>query len=210
MNDNLHISNNGLNFIKNWEGCILHIYLDIVKVATIGVGHVVLPAEKASGIYNNGINLQQALDILAKDIARFEEAIKNYVKVELNQNQFDALCSLSFNVGTGVFINSGLIKALNAGNYSQVPSELLKWCKAGGKVNQGLLNRRKSEATLFAKVVEHSNITVEVSLVENSQIPTTELIMPDIILIAVPEAIDAPLKLSPWQSIVNVFLKLFK
>ncbi len=89
-----------------------------------------------------------------------EDAIKQYITVPLNQNQFDALVSWSFNCGTGVLKTSTLTKVLNAGDYNQVPDRLLDWTK--GSVNgvkqvvPGLKNRRISEGQLWSKPVANS------------------------------------------------------
>lgn len=144
-------SKNGLEFIKRWEGCVLHQYICPAGKPTIGIGHVVLPGEKFPTVLTE----QEALDLLDKDVMRFEEAIEKNIKVGLNQNQFDALVSFTFNVGTGGVIGSGLQRELNAGKYDAVPGEMLKWCKfvqnGVKKVNVGLQNRRKAEGELFMK-----------------------------------------------------------
>lgn len=153
MNESLKISHAGLKFISDWEGCVLKPYRDIAGYRTIGVGHLITAGESfPDGIE---ISLEKALQILAVDVQKCEKAIKNSIKVELNQNQFDALCSFGFNCGTGVYTSSGACKMLNQGNYDQVPVRLLDWSKARIKgvlkVSPGLYNRRKSEGQLFAR-----------------------------------------------------------
>lgn len=153
MNDSLKTSNGGLEFISNWEGCILKPYKDIAGLRTIGIGHLIKPDEN----FPDGVSItkERALEILAEDVKLCEDAIKKNIKVPLNQNQFDALVSFGFNCGVGVYSNSGVAAALNAGRYSDVPTQLLNWSKA--KINgvlqvvQGLYNRRKSEGQLFMK-----------------------------------------------------------
>lgn len=153
MNDNLKTSANGLEHITKWEGLMLKRYICPAGKPTIGVGHVILPGEDYQVITK-----EQALEILAKDVERFEKAVKTYITVELNQNQFDALVSFVFNTGEGGIKNTGVQKTINAGKFSEVPQKLAEWSKfrVNGilKTNQGLLNRRKSEATLFMKPVE--------------------------------------------------------
>jgi lysozyme len=80
-----------------------------------------------------------------QDLRRFENAVNGSVAVSLEQNQFDALVSFSFNVGVGAFTGSTLLKKLNAGSYDDVPGELMKWTKGGGKTLQGLVNRRQGK-----------------------------------------------------------------
>ena len=156
MNENLTTSKNGLEFIANWEGCILKPYKDIAGLRTIGIGHLIKPGEN----FPDGVTItkEQALDLLAQDVKLCEDAIKKHIKVVLNQNQFDALVSFGFNCGVGVYMTSGACVALNAGRYAEVPTQLLSWSKA--KINgvlqtvQGLYNRRKSEGQLFMKAAE--------------------------------------------------------
>lgn len=143
----MKISDAGLRFIMRWEGTILHVYKDQVGIPTVGVGHVVLPGEDFSG----GITHQQAMELLRKDVAKCERALNDpgIVKVKLTQNQFDAMCSWLFNCGTGALTRSSTLTKLNAGDVQGAAEALLLWSKAGGKPNQGLLNRRKDEKRVF-------------------------------------------------------------
>lgn len=149
MPNSMVTSRNGLDFISKWEGCVLSVYRDIAGLPTIGIGHLIKRGESFTTITK-----EQALDLLANDVKLCEDAIKKNIKVSLNQNQFDALVSWSFNCGVGVLQTSTLSKRLNDGFYQEVPQHLLDWCKAtiDGKVtiNQGLYNRRKSEGDLWS------------------------------------------------------------
>lgn len=152
MNSNLYISQNGLNFIAKHEGCVLKPYKDVAGLRTIGVGHLIKPNENfPDGV---AITMDQAYDLLRKDVARCENAIKKaFPNSPLNQNQFDALCSFGFNCGVGVYTNSSVAKAIVSGNYADVGPSLLLWSKA--KINgvsttvPGLLSRRQAEVDLF-------------------------------------------------------------
>ena len=75
--------------------------------------------------------------------------IYGLVKVDLTQNEFDALCSFIYNVGSGNFRSSTLLKELNKGNYNNAADELLRWDKSGGEVLAGLSKRRAHERDLF-------------------------------------------------------------
>lgn len=156
VNDSLKTSQNGLDHITKWEGLMLKRYICPAGKPTIGVGHVILPGENYATITK-----EQALEILAKDVERFEKAIKKYISVPLNQNQFDALVSFIFNTGEGGIINTSVQKAINGGDFTSVPTKLQEWCKfrVNGvmKINQGLLNRRKSESELFMKKEENTS-----------------------------------------------------
>lgn len=155
MNEHLKTSQAGLDLIAKWEGIILHPYICPAGKKTIGIGHVILPNEN----FGPTITKEQAFQILAKDVAICENAIKRDIKVKLTQHQFDALVSWTFNCGTGVLKTSSLAKELNNGNYDCVPSKLLEWCKfkVNGvlKVNQGLYNRRKSEGEMWLRPDEN-------------------------------------------------------
>jgi len=154
----MQMSENGLELLKQWEGFKLQQYKDSAGLPTIGVGHLITKSEQASGAivingvpvqYANGLTDQQALDLLSQDVGPAETSVNNGVKVALNQNQFDALVSFTFNVGGGAFASSTLLKVLNQGQYDQVPDQLRRWNKAGGKVVQGLVNRRTNEINLW-------------------------------------------------------------
>ncbi|MFP0401323.1 lysozyme [Acinetobacter nosocomialis] len=143
-------SNAGLNLIKGFEGKRLNAYDDGVGVWTIGFGTIKYP---------NGVRVkkgdtcteQQAETYLKNDLTKFEVAINKLVKVPLTQNQFDALVSLTYNIGSGAFNNSTLLKKLNKGDYQGAADQFLVWNKAGGKVMKGLVRRREAERALFLK-----------------------------------------------------------
>lgn len=155
MNDHLDIDQAGLDFISRWEGCILHVYRDIAGLKTVGIGHLVTKDEDRLFPDGMKISREQAIELLHKDVQKCVRAIRANIKQPLNQNQFNALCSFAFNCGTGVTQNSGVARAINAGNFSAVRPALLEWCKAkiNGvfQVNAGLLARRRSSADLFEK-----------------------------------------------------------
>ena len=154
----MQMSENGLELLKQWEGFKLAVYKDSAGLPTIGVGHLLTKSELTSGKiviggvpvqYADGLTDQQALDLLSQDVTPAEQAVNTRVTVELNQNQFDALVSFTFNVGVGAFQSSTLLKVLNQEQYDQVPTQLLRWTRAGGQVVQGLVNRRQNEINLW-------------------------------------------------------------
>ena len=151
----------GIELIKKYEGCVLKAYKCPSGVWTIGYGHT---AGVKSGMK---ITKAQALNYLKQDLSVFEKAVTNYVKVPLNQNQFDALVSFSFNCGTGALKTSTLLKKLNSSDYSGAANEFLKWNKSNGKVLNGLVRRRQEEKELFLKTNYLSNKSYKgVSLVD--------------------------------------------
>lgn len=153
----MKVSKAGLNLIKEFEGVRLEAYKCPANVWTIGIGHT-SAAGAPEVVPGMKITLQQAYDILNRDLDQYEEAVNKLVKVPLTQNQFDALVSFVYNVGVGSFQKSTLLKKLNAGDYSAVPGELMKWTKAGGKELPGLVRRRRAEAALWRGVNETESI----------------------------------------------------
>jgi lysozyme len=144
------VSQNGINLLSSFEGCELAAYLCPAKVWTIGFGTTVYP----SGVKvkkGDACTLEQAKKFKANDLKRFEKTVNDLVKVSLTQNQFDALVSLAYNIGTGAFEKSTLLKKLNAGDYQGAADQFTVWNKGGGKVLQGLVNRRAKERELFLK-----------------------------------------------------------
>ena len=149
----MRLSRDGAAFIARFEGCILKLYDDPAGHCTIGIGHLVHhgrcngsePAE-----FRRGITKERAFELLQQDAGTVAAAIRRYVKVPLNQQQFDALCSFGFNCGAGAIKTSTLTRRLNAGEYAAVPSELARWVKAGGQTLPGLVRRRQAEGKLFA------------------------------------------------------------
>lgn len=138
-------SNNCIELIKRFEGLYLKSYLCPAGVLTIGYGHT-------KGVQlNEEINALQAEIFLREDLESVEESL-NQLDLPVNQNQFDALCSLIFNVGIWAFMKSKLLSKIKAGNPT-APDEFLDWTKAGGKVLPGLVARRKAEYDLFRKEI---------------------------------------------------------
>jgi len=142
------INAEGLAHIKRWEGLRLSAYKDVAGIWTIGYGHT---SAAGAPTVSAGMKITEAEAerILRADLAKFEARVERLVKVPLTDNQFAALVSFDYN--TGALHKSTLLKKLNAGDYAAVPEELAKWVNAGGKRVQGLVNRRASEAGLWAK-----------------------------------------------------------
>ncbi|MEJ5205238.1 lysozyme [Acinetobacter junii] len=144
------ISKTGIDLISSFEGIRLNAYDDGVGVWTIGIG---------TTIYPNGVKvkkgdkctLEQAKEYFAHDLKSFEKTVNDSVKVPLSQNQFDALVSLTYNIGSAAFKNSTLLKKLNAKDHQGAADQFLRWNKGGGKVMKGLVRRREAERALFLK-----------------------------------------------------------
>ncbi|EPF72535.1 lysozyme, partial [Acinetobacter gyllenbergii] len=131
----------GINLITSFEDLVLTAYDDGVGVWTIGFG---------TTIYPNGIKVKrgdsctkaQAMSFFQHDLRRFEATVNQVVKVTITQNQFDALVSLTYNIGEGAFKDSTLLKKLNAGDFMGAADQFPQWNKGGGKVMKGLVRRR--------------------------------------------------------------------
>lgn len=140
----MKISQKGMKLIQDFEGLALKAYKDSVGVLTVGWGST--GSHVTAGMT---ITKEQAEQLLKKDLERFEKGVSDLVKVPLNQNQFDALVSFSFNLGLGNLKSSTLLKKLNASDYIGASKEFERWNRAGGKVLNGLTRRRIAERDLF-------------------------------------------------------------
>lgn len=139
----MRLSPSGLELIKSHEGLRLSAYQDVAGVWTIGYGNT---STAKPGMI---ITQEQAERLLMNDVEQFENAVNNLVRVTLNQNQFDALVSFTFNLGRGALYRSTLLRKLNVGDYAGAASEFGRWVNAGGKPWPGLIRRRQEERELF-------------------------------------------------------------
>jgi lysozyme len=165
LNDHLHISEAGLTLEKKYERGPAHscpngfaprmYYCDAGK-PTIGWGHVI--TSKGDYMMTVTIDETTANKLLAQDNVVWERCIKRLVHVELEQHEFDALCSLLHNIGETNFASSTLLKKLNAGDKRGAADEFLRWNKYRDpscgclKVARGLTARREDERALFLGV----------------------------------------------------------
>ena len=146
------VSTSGITLICSFEGLKLKAYDDGGGVWTIGFG---------TTIYPNGIKVkrgdtctrEQAKAYMTYDLKKFESAVNTAVVVPINQNQFDALVSLTYNIGSKAFKNSTLLKKLNVGDIRGAAAQFDVWINDGGKVVQGLVNRRAVERKSFEKAL---------------------------------------------------------
>jgi lysozyme len=136
----MRISNNGLDIIKKYEGFSEIEYKCPAGKRTIGYGHVMLHGEKY-----NIISKCLATELLRNDIVTAENIVNKYVKVQLTQNQFDALISLVYNWGGANFINSKGLQKLNDNDKIGAKLEFMEVNKVRGKIYNGLINRREEE-----------------------------------------------------------------
>ena len=162
-----HINQAGLDLVKEFEGFHsrrfksgpkkgqsvpnggVTAYFDPVGIPTIGYGNI--DSVTRADVDVKVISPQEAEKLLRGDLKTAEDAVSNLITVKLNDNEFSALVSFTFNVGAGALKNSTLRKRLNRGDNrtSVANEEFRKWVKAGGRVLQGLVRRRRAERDLF-------------------------------------------------------------
>jgi lysozyme len=139
----MKISQEGLSLIKKFEGCELEAYKCAAGVWTKGYG-------STKGVKEGDtITQEEADELLLHEMEEYEGYINDMVTVDLKQNQFDALVSWVFNLGSSNLSSSTLLNRLNNKMWDDVPAQIKRWNKAGGKVLQGLIRRREAEALLF-------------------------------------------------------------
>jgi lysozyme len=147
--NNMQISEEGLSLIKKFEGCPVdqdgncYAYQDVVGVWTIGFGRTKDVKE------GDKMTKEEAIYLLQEEMMEYEGYINDLVEVPLEQNQFDALVSWVYNLGSGNLQSSTMLRVLNEGKYEEVPAQIRRWNKAGGEVYEGLVKRRESEAVMF-------------------------------------------------------------
>lgn len=113
---------------------------------TIGYGHLILTGEN----FDKGITQAQADTLFLNDLKKHIAQIYEQVTVPLNQNQFDALCSLFFNLGAYALSSYKKLKAaINSGDYDRAANAFMWFCKQDGEVVEGLYLRRTSEMKMF-------------------------------------------------------------
>lgn len=159
----MKISDAGTRLIMDFEGFRDAMYEDVAGHCTIGYGHLVhrggIDGRPEEEPFKNGLNNAAAMRLLQEDIRTKAEIYVNHaVTVPLTQHQFDALCSLCFNIGGDAFTGSTLVKELNSGNYNAARGEFMRWIRAGGQRNTGLITRRGKEAALFGMIVEATTV----------------------------------------------------
>lgn len=141
----VNIGQQGIELIQSYEKLRLRAYLPTPDDRlTIGWGHTGNDVE-ADTVWTR----EQADEAFLKDIAWVEECVNKAVTAQLLQGEFDALCSLCFNIGCTAFGKSTLVKLLNEGNFDAAVHEFKRWNKQAGKELAGLTDRRAKEAQLF-------------------------------------------------------------
>jgi lysozyme len=148
----------GIDLIKSFEGLFKKPYLCPANVPTIGYGTIQYPNGKKVTMADREISEKEAEAYLIHEVEEKSKAVEKMCKVPLNDNEFAALTSFSYNVGSRALETSTLMKLLNAGtNRTLVADQFLRWDKAGGKQLPGLTRRRQAERALFLQPLVESN-----------------------------------------------------
>lgn len=139
-------SEKGVALIKEFEGFEPNVYEDIGGIKTIGYGHVLKRYE--DHIFQ--VSEEGASLLLYLDLVPVHSCIQSKVKVQLNQNEFDALCCLIYNIGINAFSKSTLLSKINlACEANAIAKEWLRWSYVNKKFIYGLKRRRKAEIKLY-------------------------------------------------------------
>jgi lysozyme len=142
---NLSLSQKGIDFIKSFEKYRAEVYEDQGGLKTIGYGHLVKQGENWAA----GIDHIRALQVLRLDVGDATRCVNTVVRVNIDQPQFDALASLTFNIGCENFRESTLLKLLNKVDVTGASEQFLVWDKVKGEVSAGLTARREAERRIF-------------------------------------------------------------
>jgi lysozyme len=135
----------GIELIKLFEGFKSEPYVCAGGYLIIGYGHKLLPSDPYKII-----TLEKAVQILENDLRKTERAVLKYINAPINDDQFAALVSFTFNLGPAALQRSVLRQKINYGYYDDGAKEFLKWIYAGGKKIIGLMRRRRLESDLFS------------------------------------------------------------
>jgi lysozyme len=148
----------GIDFIHSFEGCSLKPYLCPANVPTIGWGNTFYPNGKKVTMKDKEITQEEADNLFLFTLSMFEKDVTSLIKSTVNQNQFNALLSFAYNVGTDIDTDdipeglgdSTLLKMVNqAPNNPAIIYEFQKWVRANGIIMPGLVRRRKAESQLY-------------------------------------------------------------
>jgi GH24 family phage-related lysozyme (muramidase) len=137
--------------LANYEGLILTPYYCAANVKTVGLGSTIsdIP-DLPSWPWDKEISVQRAVDLFEQGLAKYERAVNNALKVDIKQHQFDVLVSICYNIGIGGMRRSTFMRRVNNKESDRrITAALKMWNKAAGRVNRGLVNRRKAESKLW-------------------------------------------------------------
>lgn len=149
----MKVSQKCIDLIKRFEGFSAKPYLCPANVPTIGYGSTRYENGNAVKLGDVAIDEARAIGIMRAALKSYENDVNRYLKVQVNQNQFDALVDFAYNCGSKNLLKSTLLAKVNAGDFKSAAIQFDSWIYANGKKLSGLINRRKAERALFESVV---------------------------------------------------------
>ncbi len=143
-----HVTEEGINLIKRFEGFSSSVYICPAGYPTIGYGHVVHDDGEQ---FSDGIDKNEGEALLRQDVRWAERGVLKLINVPLTDGQFDSLVSFTFNLGSGALQRSTLRRKINRAEHDDVPAQLKRWVWAGGRKLKGLKVRRNAEASIYSQ-----------------------------------------------------------
>lgn len=140
----MQVSAEGAKLVSAFEGFSPTVYRCPAGYPTIGYGHVVRRGEKFTTISGD-----DGLELLRLDLFKAGQAVNRLITWDLEQHQFDALASFTFNLGGGALQRSTLRRVVNRGEHREVPRQLMRWVRAKGRRLRGLVRRRAASAAMY-------------------------------------------------------------
>ena len=137
----------GLALLKEFEGLKLEVYLDGNGYKTVGYGHKLTDDDDLD--VGDTITQEDANQYLGDDLEDTQDAVSDLTAVDLNDNQFSALVSFTYNEGAGRLKGSTLLRKLNTGDFAGAAAEFGRWTYIGSEISGGLVRRRAAERELF-------------------------------------------------------------
>ena len=145
----MKVNKEAIDIIKHFEGYSSAVYADPIGIPTIGYGSIWDKEGKRLTMDHRPITEPEAEYLLVRELRHVEKAITILITVPLNSNQFSAIGSLTFNIGSSRLKSSTLRSKINRGDYDGASAEFPKWRRAGGRILKGLVRRRIAERELF-------------------------------------------------------------
>jgi lysozyme len=146
----MKISQKGLDLLKQFEGIKLKPYLCPAGIATISIGCTYYEDGTKVKMTDPEVSQARATEIFLNVLKHYEASVDSFTRDDITQEQFDALVSFAYNVGTGALKNSTLLKKVNADpNDKYIESQFLIWNKVKGVTIKGLTLRRQAESNLY-------------------------------------------------------------
>ena len=146
----MKLNSEGYRLITKFEGFSAKPYLCSAKVPTIGYGNTYYTNGKKVTLLDKPITETEAFEMFKTIADRFADKVSKLVTYPINQNQFNSLVSICYNIGVSAFQLSTLLKMVNENaNNPKIKDQFLRWNKAGGRVIRGLTLRRNEEAFIY-------------------------------------------------------------